>query len=92
MSDVVRECRLDNGITLLGFERPEVSSAAFSILVPCGAATDPADALGTSSILAEMFQKGAGPWSSRELTAELDGLGLQRSHSVGVEVSVFSGA
>jgi predicted Zn-dependent peptidase len=84
--------QLPNGITLLGEEMDFVSSAAFSILVPMGAATDPEGQEGAATILAEMYNKGAGPWGSRELSQQFEDIGVQRSHNAGIEVSMFSGA
>lgn len=88
----VRIHRLDNGITLLGEEMDDVASGAFSILVPLGAATDPEGFEGSAAVLSEMFHKGAGPFDSRQLSAEFENMGAQRSHSAGTEVSFFSGA
>lgn len=82
--------KFSNGITLLGEQMQGVSSAACSILVPYGAARDPKDKLGISNILAEMFQKGAGSYDTRELSSEFEKIGAQLSYSTGTEVSVFS--
>lgn len=80
--------KFSNGITLLGEEVPGVSSAACSILVPYGAARD--SKLGISNIVAEMFQKGAGGYSAKELSSEFEKIGAQLGYSTGMEVSVFS--
>jgi len=84
--------QLGNGITLVGEEMDSVSSAAFSILVPMGAASDPQGFEGSATVLAEMYNKGAGSWNSKELSAAFEEIGVQRNHSAGIEVSVFSGA
>lgn len=84
--------RLGNGLTLIGEKMDAVSSAAFSILVPLGAATDPDGLEGSSALLAEMFNKGAGAWNAKQLSGEFEALGIHRSHSSGIEVSIFSGA
>lgn len=83
---------LANGITLLGEEMDFVSSAAFSILVPMGAATDPVGQEGAAALLVDMFNKGAGDWDAKALSQQFENLGIHRSHSAGIEVSVFSGA
>jgi predicted Zn-dependent peptidase len=75
---------LANGLTLLIERMPAVRSAAMSLLVPCGAATDPAGAIGTANVLGEMTLRGAGDRDSRSLSDHLDRLGLQRSMSVGL--------
>jgi predicted Zn-dependent peptidase len=75
---------LPNGLTLLVERMPAVRSAAMNLLVPCGAATDPADQIGVANVLGEMTLRGAGSRGSRELSDHLDRLGLQRSMSVGL--------
>ena len=84
--------RLSNGITVLGEPMPNVSSAAFSILVAIGAATDPKGLEGASSALAEMFHKGSGEYDARQLSDLFEDMGATRSHTSGIEVSVYSGA
>ncbi len=81
---------LANGITLLGEEMESVSSAAMSILVPIGAATDTMGQEGAANLLVEMFSKGAGPWSSKELSEQFENLGIRQSLSAGTEASFFS--
>ena len=90
MSSDIRVHTFDNDITLVGENRPHMSSAAFAMLVGIGAAIDPSDQIGAASILSEMFNRGAGSWNSRELSAEFESLGAQRNHTAGIEVSVFS--
>lgn len=79
-----------NGITLLGEEMDEVSSAAVSMLVPAGAARDPEGMDGSAGVLMEMLEKGAGSYGSRELSEEFEKIGVHRHASAGVEVSVVS--
>jgi predicted Zn-dependent peptidase len=68
-----------------------VSSAAFSILLPMGAANDPEGREGSANVLADLYNKGAGEWDSKQLSQECESIGLQRNHGAGIEVSVFSG-
>lgn len=75
---------LPNGLTVLVEPMPGVASAAMSLLVPCGVATDPADQQGVACVLQEMTLRGAGDRSSRQLSDDLDRLGIQRSSSVGI--------
>lgn len=84
--------RFKNGLTLIGEPIEGVSSAAFSVLIPCGVATDPEDRLGCSSVLCEMYLKGAGPYDSRELSQEFEKIGVQKAQHSGVEVTIMSGA
>lgn len=75
---------LPNGLTVLIEPMPGVASAAMSLLIPCGVAADPADKQGAACVLQEMTLRGAGNRSSRQLSDDLDRLGIQRSSSVGV--------
>ena len=70
---------LKNGLTLVGEAIPAVRSAAITLLVPAGAATDPAGQSGSASVLSDWLLRGAGTRDSRALTGYLDGLGVQRS-------------
>jgi predicted Zn-dependent peptidase len=78
-----------NGLTLLAEQMAGVQSAAMTVLVPAGSASDPADRGGSSTVLSDLVLRGAGSRNSRELTDYLDSLGLQRSSSVGVHHSRF---
>lgn len=71
--------QLANGLTLVAEKVESVRSAAMVLLVPAGASTDPADALGSSNILADWIMRGAGGRDNRALTDYLDSLGAQRS-------------
>ena len=84
--------RLANGLTVIGEPMPNISSAAFSILVPIGVATDAPNRVGAANILAEMFHKGAGPYDSKQVSDKFEELGANRSHNAGIEVSVYSGS
>jgi predicted Zn-dependent peptidase len=81
-----------NGLTLLAERMPHVRSAAFSISVRAGCAYDPPELLGLSGVLADLIVRGAGPRGNRELTLALDGLGVDRSESVGLIQMYFGGA
>jgi predicted Zn-dependent peptidase len=70
---------LSNGFTLVAEFIPAVRSAAVTLLVPAGAASDPADQSGNATVLADWMLRGAGDRDNRALTAHLDGLGVQRS-------------
>jgi predicted Zn-dependent peptidase len=78
-----------NGLTLLTEQMAGVQSAAMTLLVPAGSASDPVDRGGSSTVLSDLVLRGAGPRDSRQLTDHLDSLGLQRSSSVGVHHSRF---
>lgn len=78
-----------NGLTLLGERMPGMQSAAMTLLVEAGSASDPADRSGSANVLSDLVLRGAGPRDSRQLTDYLDSLGLQRSSSVGVHHTRF---
>jgi predicted Zn-dependent peptidase len=78
-----------NGLTLLCEKMPGVQSAAMTLLVPAGSATDPADRSGSATVLSDLVLRGAGERDSKALTDYLDSLGLQRSSGVGVHHSRF---
>jgi len=75
--------RLSNGMTLLAEVMPAVKSAAFNLLIPAGAAHDPANRRGLASMLAEWWIRGAGNRDSREIIDELDRLGVSHAASAG---------
>jgi predicted Zn-dependent peptidase len=79
-----------NGLTLLCEQMPGMQSAAMTLLLPAGAATDPVDRSGSATVVSELVLRGAGERDNRQLTEYLDSLGLQRSASVGVHHSRFS--
>ena len=81
-----------NGLTLLGEKMPAMQSAAMTLLLPAGSATDPVDRLGSATVLSDLVLRGAGQRNSRQLTDYLDSLGLQRSSSVGIHHTRFSAA
>lgn len=92
MTQRIESFRLPNGLLVVFEPMADVQSAALSLLVPAGGVRDAAGRCGTAAILAEMFTRGADGLSSRELCAELDNLGLQRSFSVGSAHITFSAA
>jgi predicted Zn-dependent peptidase len=78
-----------NGLTLLAEQMPGMQSAAMTLLVPAGSAGDPIDRNGSSTVVSDLVLRGAGDRDNRALTDYLDGLGLQRSASVGVHHTRF---
>lgn len=78
-----------NGLTLLAEKMPAMQSAAMTLLLPAGAASDPVDRSGSATVLSDLVLRGAGERNSRQLTEYLDSLGLQRSSSVGIHHARF---
>ncbi|MGC9259653.1 MAG: M16 family metallopeptidase [Phycisphaerae bacterium] len=72
---------LSNGLTVLVESMVGVRSAAMTLLTPMGAASDPAEALGSANVLADWVTRGAGERDNRAITDYLDSLGVQRSTS-----------
>ncbi|HEY7331287.1 MAG TPA: pitrilysin family protein [Gemmataceae bacterium] len=73
-----------NGLTLLAERMEHVRSAAFNFLVPAGCVYDPPNQLGMGTVLSDLLTRGAGPRDSRQLTFDLDNLGLDRGEGVGL--------
>ena len=83
---------LPNDLRVVVQPMPGVQSAAFTLMMPAGSMFDPPGKSGTAAILAEMFPRGAGNLSARELSSAMDNLGLQRNVSGGVGYITFSAA
>lgn len=81
-----------NGLTLLAEQMPAMQSAAMTLLVPAGGATDPVDRSGSATLVSDLVMRGAGDRDNKQLTDYLDSLGIQRSGSVGVHHTRFSSA
>ena len=64
-----------NGLTLLAEKMPGMQSAAMTLLLPAGAATDPVDRSGSATVLSDLVLRGAGSRDSRQLTDYLDSWG-----------------
>lgn len=73
---------LKNGMVVLGEQMAEVGSAAFSFMLPSGAATLPAGCCGAGSVIIDWIVRGTTERSSKELIDALDSLGLHRGNSV----------
>jgi len=84
--------RLANGLRLLGQRMEQVSSAAMTLVVPAGAAHDPAGLEGAASILCEWSLRGAGERNTRQFNDALDGLGCQHGETVRSDHIIYSAA
>ncbi|GAC1471450.1 MAG: pitrilysin family protein [Isosphaeraceae bacterium] len=80
---LIQQHTYPNGLVLLAETMPSVQSAAFSLLLPAGAAYEPADRGGTASVLADWITRGAGERDSFALLSALDNLGV--SHGEGAQ-------
>jgi predicted Zn-dependent peptidase len=92
MPQSTQSFRLSNGLLVIVEPMQDVQSAAVTLLVPAGGVYDAVGRCGTAAVLTEMFTRGAGGLSTRELSAAMDNLGLQRSAYVGNAHVTFSAA
>jgi len=83
---------MPNGMVLLGEPMAGVESVAFDFMLPMGAARMPTGCCGASNVLSEWMFRGAGARDSRQLGDALDGLGVQRSTSIGSSHVYLGGA
>ncbi|MDP9172585.1 MAG: insulinase family protein [Planctomycetota bacterium] len=90
MPDTFLQHTFSNGLTLLCEKMPAMQSAAMTLMLPAGSATDPVDRTGSATVISDMVLRGAGDRDNRRLTDYLDSLGLQRSCSVSVHHTRFS--
>ncbi len=70
-------------MVVLGEPMSGVESVAFDFMLPAGAAWMPPGYGGAANVISEWVFRGAGKWDSRQLGDALDGLGVQRSTSIG---------
>ena len=70
-----------NGLVLLAESIPGVQSAAFTLLLPAGAAYESAEGAGAATMLSEWIMRGAGDRDSRALLGALDNLGVSHGES-----------
>lgn len=92
MPQTISTFRLDNGLTVVVEPMAHMRSAAWSLLLTTGSATDPEGQSGAAQLLNGMVYRGAGERDARTLSNALDDLGVQRGGGVGVEFTTFSGA
>ncbi len=81
---------LPNGLTLVAEPMPWLPSASFSLLMPVGAAGDPAGQEGSATVLNDWLYRGAGERDSREFSDALDDLGVRRGGGAGTEYATLS--
>jgi predicted Zn-dependent peptidase len=70
-------------MVILGEPMEAVQSVAFDFFLPAGAAHWPDGLCGAANVVSDWVFRGAGPRDNRQLSDCLDGLGLQRSSSIG---------
>lgn len=92
MSQPIQRFALPNGLLVVVEAMQDVQSAAMTLLAPAGGVRDSTGRCGTAAILTEMFPRGAGGLTARDLSAAMDNLGLQRGVHVGSAHVTFSAA
>jgi len=92
MEQRIDKCVLPNGMVVLGEPMPGVESVAFDFMLPGGAAWMPPGYGGAANVISEWVFRGAGTRNSRQLGDALDGLGVQRSSSIGSAHLYLGGA
>lgn len=92
MPQRIQTHKMANGLTLAVEEMPHLRSAAWTLLIPAGSATDPEGQSGAAQVVNGMVYRGAGERDARELSDALDALGVQRGGRVDSEYLTLSGA
>ena len=92
MSWILDKHTLGNGMVVLGEPMEAVESAAFSIMIPAGAARLPDGCCGAGGVILDWIFRGAGKYSSRQLSDALDGLGVHRNGTVGTSYITLGAA
>ena len=82
---------LANGITVLSYTNPNVSSVYLIGLMTCGSASDPADKLGLAHYTASMLSRGTTRRSFQAFHEELENRGASLSFSSGMNDTWFRG-
>ncbi|HET6383311.1 MAG TPA: pitrilysin family protein [Armatimonadota bacterium] len=88
----IRTYQLKNGLSLVSEAIPEARAAAFQLMTPAGALTEPAETAGGSSVLENICYRGAGSRDARQISDALDELGIQRGGGADLETTTFAGA
>src|SRR5580704_5925545 len=93
---MIEQHTFPNGLVLLAQPMTGVQSAAFTLLLPAGAAYEGADGLnlkgGAATMTAEWITRGAGPRDSRALLTALDTLGVSHAESAQTLHTSLAGA
>jgi len=82
----------ENGLVLVAEPLGSRESAAFNLMVPVGAAYDPAELGGLSMICCELSLRGSGPRDSRKFVDDLERLGVDTGESVSPSHTTYGGA
>jgi predicted Zn-dependent peptidase len=89
---MITTTKLSNGLTVIVEEMEHVESASYDLLIPGGLIADDGSTVGASVILSELLCRGAGPYSSRELSEAFDNLGVRHGEGTGLDKFAFGGS
>ncbi len=87
---IIQQQTLPNGLTVVVEEMSWLPSVSFTLLLPFGSATDPLSQEGSATVLSDWMYRGAGDYTSQELSDKLDGLGVRRGGGAGKEYTTLS--
>jgi predicted Zn-dependent peptidase len=88
----IHEHRYPNGLVLVAESMQSLESVAFTFLLPVGAAYDPSDRAGLTSVTCEMALRGCGDLDSRQYVERLESLGIETGESVTVSHTCYRSA
>jgi predicted Zn-dependent peptidase len=91
-SDAITTHQLASGMTVLVQPMPWLRTAAFSLSLRGGFQNEATESGGLASMVCEMVQRGAGGYSSRDLVAVQDNLGMDRNSGVSTSTAAFGAA
>ena len=95
-NSTIEQHKYSNGLVLVAERMPGVQSAAFTLLLPAGAAYEGADGLnlggGAATMVAEWITRGAGTRDSHALLTALDNLGVSHAESAQTLHTSIAGA
>ena len=89
---MIHSCALKNGLNVLIEEMSHVESASYDLLIPGGYVCDPVGKVGAGLILSDLISRGAGSFSSRELSEAFDDVGIRHGEGIGTDRYGFSGS
>ncbi len=92
MKQSLSSATLDNGITLVGEQLPDLESVAVAFHLPAGGVHDGPGRCGLATLTGEMCLRGAGDRDSRRIVEDFESAGVQWSQAVSTSHMSFSGA
>ena len=92
MTEQINKHVLSNGMVILAEPMDYVESVSFNFLLPCGSAYIPKGSTGAGNVICDWIFRGAGDYDSRQMTTEMDNLGIHRSASQSTNHLVLNGA